>query len=119
MKEPASDSLTDQVPHEAVAVPNGGSALHGSHPLLAEAIWMKKNKITTTRACACHILCSFMPFAFKKNLAFRKDSGPVSYYKKEEVYCLLPCMHMMHCSKAQRLPGFVLRLSDPFRHACV
>jgi len=116
MKEPASDSLTDQVPHEAVAVPNGGSALHGSHPLLAEAIWMKKNKITTTRACACHILCSFMPFAFKKTWLFAKLQVQCPTTKKKKAlffasHRLLPTA--MHAYDALLQSPALARLCSP------
>ena len=60
MKEPASNSLTDQVQHEAVVeVPNGGSTLHGSHPLLAQAIWalFSSEKISDFSTVALSFVC--------------------------------------------------------------
>ena len=75
MKEPASNSLTNQVPHEAVEVPNGGSAPHGSHPLVAEATWKKEEEEEeTTRAC--YVLCSFFPSKLQVLVSY--------YYKKKK-----------------------------------
>jgi hypothetical protein len=111
VKEPASNSLTD----EAVEVPNGGLALHGSHPLLAEAIWKKKEKTTTTRAC--HVLCSFLPFAFKKTWLFAKLQVLVSHYKKKALSRCFFASHRLYDALIQSPAALALFRPAGFRLA--